>query len=212
MQFFFGMFLADLQNHPPAQQFSINHSWTRRFLPPIVILAGLFLASYPEDKAEWMPWSKSLAILATYIIPTGHDLARFFTAFGVQLIVLGIHFSPRARGLLSNRCFLWLGRQSFAVYLLHGPLIRSVLAYCLYGITLPARTQDENGEWHDGPRLELRGPLLVAVVLPLWFLFMYTCAAMWTKHVDPMCARWTQWIEDYVAVPESEKGGLPAYS
>jgi transcription initiation factor TFIID subunit 11 len=153
-----------------------------------------------------------LFTLARYIIPAGHDLPRFLTTLGIQLVVLGIHFSSPVRDLLSNRYFLWLGRQSFAVYLIHGPLMRSVLAWCLFRAPQLAPTPNRHKEARLAMKLELRGPLVIAFVLPLWFALMYSCAAMWTRWVDPMFARWTQQIERYVTGAESEKGSLPVYS
>src|ERR1700722_9878301 len=110
MQFFFGMFLADLSNHAPIQQWSNTRPWTRTILSPILLFIGLFLASYPEDKPGWARWSAWLKQLSTYILPQGFDTPRFFTAFGLELITLSIHFSPRLKDLLSNRYFLWLGK------------------------------------------------------------------------------------------------------
>ena len=205
MQFFFGMFLADLSNHAPIQQWASTRAWTRTILSPALLLIGLFLASYPEDHAEWMSWSASMYKFSTYIIPEGYDTPRFFTGFGLELVTLSIHFSPCLKDLLSNRFFLWLGKQSFAVFLIHGTLIRWVLAWGVYGVTLPQAFQDENGTWQAGPHLTMRGPLVVALWLPLWFILLYSLANLWVMFVDPVCARWTLAMEKYV-LPENGKG------
>jgi peptidoglycan/LPS O-acetylase OafA/YrhL len=192
------MFLADLSTHPPVQQWSNSRPWTRTILSPLLLILGLCLASYPEKHHEWSSWSSWLKTLSTYILPEGHDTARFFTGFGLEFITLSIIFSPRLKDLLSNRYFLWLGKQSFGVYLIHGPLLRWILAWCLYGITLPAPVQDEKHEWRPGPNLKLRGPLVQAICIPPWLLLLYALAHLWTKYVDPLCARWTAAIEKYV--------------
>jgi len=211
MQFFFGMFLADLSNHAPIQKWSNTRPWTRTILSPILLFIGLFLASYPEDKPGWARWSAWLKQLSTYILPQGFDTPRFFTAFGLELITLSIHFSPRLKDLLSNRYFLWLGKQSFGVYLIHGTLIRWILAWCLYGITLPAPTQDDKHEWHPGPKLKLRGPLVQIICIPPWFVLLYSLAHLWTEYVDPVCARWTVAIEKYVWANANHEMAMPLH-
>jgi peptidoglycan/LPS O-acetylase OafA/YrhL len=198
MQVFFGMFLADLSNHAATQQWSSTRPWTRTILSPLLLVLGLFLASYPEDHPEWSSWSSRLRRFATYIMPEGHDIPRYYTAFGLELITLSIHFSPRLKDLLSNRYFLWLGKHSFGVYLLHGTLIRWILTWCLFGMTVQAPVQDDHLEWHPGPNLEMRGPIVGVICIPLWFLLLYSLAHLWTEYVDPLCARWTVAIEKYV--------------
>jgi len=198
MQLFFGMFLADLSNHAPIQQWASARPWTRTTLSPILLVLGLFLASYPEDHAEWSTWSLRLKIFSKYILPEGFDTPRYFTAFGLELITLSIHFSPRLKDLLSNRYFLWLGKNSFGVYLIHGMLIRWILTWCFYGITIPAPVQNEKLEWRPGPNLKLRGPWVQIICYPPWFLLLYSLAHLWIEYVDPLCARWTVAIEKYV--------------
>jgi hypothetical protein len=208
MQFFFGMFLADLSNHAPVLQWANSRQWTRTILSPLLLVLGLFLASYPEDRAEWSSWSSMMKWLSTYILPEGHDTPRYFTAFGLELITLSIHFSPRLKDILSNQYFLWLGKNSFGVYLIHGTLIRWVLTWCFYGVTIPPPVQDEKFEWHAGPNLKMRGPLVQIICYPLWFVLLYSLAHLWGEYVDPLCARWTAAIERYV-LANREKAQTP---
>jgi hypothetical protein len=210
MQFFFGMFLADLSNHAPTQQWSNSRPWTRTILSPLLLVIGLYLSSYPEDHPEWAPWSAWLKWASTYTLPKGHDTARFFTAYGLELITLSIHFSPRLKDVLSNQYFLWLGKLSFGVYLIHGTLIRWVLVWCMYGISVPAPVQNDKHEWQPGPKLTSRGPLVMTICIVPWFLLLYSLAYLWIEHVDPLCARWTAAIEKYVWTnPNVEKTQLP---
>lgn len=192
------MFLADFQHHEPAIAWTNARPWTKRFLPPIFLVVGLLVASYPEDHAEYTRWSHALHIITTYIMPDNYDKPRFMTSLGLQLIVMGIHFSPRLKDLLSNKYFLWLGKNSFAVYLLHGTLLRWWLVWALYGTTMPQDFKNEKGEMQKGPKLQLRSWPYLVFWIPIWFVAMYFCADLWTKFVDPMCARWTVAIEKYV--------------
>lgn len=207
MQLFFGMFLADLSNHTPAVNWSNARPWIRNILSPLLLILGLGLASYPEEQAEWVSWSFHMQKFSAYFLPQGHDIARFYTAFGLELIALSIHFSPTLKDMFSNRYFLWLGKNSFGVYLIHGTLIRWVLAWCLFGVTLPAPRQNEKGEWHAGPNLTMKGPLVRIFWIPLWFVLVYFLGNLWINYVDPMCARWTVAIEQYIWA-DNEKGQL----
>jgi len=211
MQFFFGMFLSDMSNHQASLDWAAARPWVRRFLPPILMVAGLWLASYPEDHVDWAPWSMQLSTLGSYILLMGQDYARFFTGLGMDLICLAIYFSPWLKNALSTRPLLWLGRNSFAVYLLHGTLIRTLLAWCMFGITVPAQVEQEvegHMEIVDGPFLPSRPAIYEAVFIPMFFVLLYALANLWTAHVDPLCARWTAWFERYT-FNETEKSQAP---
>lgn len=216
MQFFFGLFLADLQTSYPPQTRSrlepdaksASRFRFQNFLGPLLVLTGLVLASYPEDHTEYQQWSRVLQRLSAWILPAGYDVPRYFTAFGLELIVLGIHFSPTMRNLLSNPTLLWLGRNSFAVYLLHGSLIRSVLTWMLYGIRAPREFVGDDGQILR-EQLLMKGKWAVAFWVPVWFCLLYTCAEAWTRVVDPWCARVTVALERYVtdSGAEEKRGG-----
>src|SRR6187402_2231952 len=109
MQFFFGVFLADLSQHPAHQAWCAARKWPGRILSPILILIGLLLASYPEDKAQWMTWSRVMGQASVYIFPADHETPRFYSGIGLIFIALGIHFSASAKNVLSNKYLLWFG-------------------------------------------------------------------------------------------------------
>lgn len=192
------MFLSDLQNHQPAIDWANNRVWTRRYLAPLLLFIGLFIASYPEDHSEYTSWSRALYTFSTWILPEKYDKGRFMTGLGLQVIVMGIHFSPRLKDMLSNKYFLWFGKNSFAVYLIHGMLLRWWLVWACYGITMPQDFKNEKGEMQHGPKLTLKPWPYLVFWIPIWFVAMYSTASMWTKYVDPVCAKWSLAIERYV--------------
>ena len=213
MQFFFGAFLSDLSQHPPHLNWVAARKWPARVLAPILILFGLLLASYPEDKAQWMPWSTFMGQTSVYIFPADNETPRFYSGVGLIFLTLGIHFSPSAKNVLSLKYLLWLGKNSFAVYLLHGAFLRSVLVWMLFGIRTPADIIHEDGSREPGPPLQICGRARWYFWLPIWFVILYSAANLWTKYVDPWCARLTQKLEKYVfEEPQQdqnvEKGGL----
>jgi hypothetical protein len=169
---------------------------------------GLLVASYPGDHPEWIGWSSAMFDLAQYIFPAGVNVGKRYTAIGIDMIILAIYLSPSTKDFLANRLLLWLGKQSFAVYLVHGTMLRVILVWMLYGITGQpweggeASTDDER-EW-----LPIRPRWVIAISIPVWIGLVYAVAAAWTAYVDPFCARMTQKLERAVFV-EDEKGDVP---
>ncbi|CAK7213322.1 hypothetical protein SBRCBS47491_001766 [Sporothrix bragantina] len=205
MQFFFGVFLSEAQNHPASAQFLNQYPKVCRvILCPFFLILGAFIASYPEAHPERVGWSRALQSVLTSILPHGSEYSRFASGFGVQLMAIGLHFSPKMRDVLANRAFLWLGKNSFAVYLLHGPLLRSVLAWLVYGFkTLPDTLDDEGKPVHHSTRFP--GMMHLYVCLMFWIPFNYGMAHLWTTYVDPWCADVTEKFVRYVIRDENEK-------
>lgn len=157
-----------------------------------------------------MPWSNLMLKLSDYIFPSSHpDTPRFYTGLGLTFIATGIHFSDSVKQLLSHKYLLWLGKNSFAVYLLHGTLLRTVLVWMQYGIIAPADIQNEDGTVSEGKHLELGGRLRFWFWIPVWFVLQYWVANLWTGWVDPFCARITEGIEKRVFATEDEEKSVP---
>ncbi|ESZ89506.1 hypothetical protein SBOR_10109 [Sclerotinia borealis F-4128] len=206
MQFFFGTFLSDLSQHPPHTQWLTTVTWPRYYLAPALILLGLIFASYPEGKPELQAWSQSLYNLSFWIFPNDPDIPRYYSGLGLDLIALGIHFSPSCKDFLSHRYLLWFGKNSFAVYLIHGTLLRTLLIWMLYGVSMPTETVNEEGEMVKGV-LRMGGRVRWYTMMLIWFVILYGLANAWTKWVDPWCGRVTQRWERYVFEEDGEVGG-----
>ncbi|MCV5073210.1 hypothetical protein OFB51_24735, partial [Escherichia coli] len=50
-------------------------------------------------------------------------------------VAVCIFLSPSLQNLLSHRLLLWLGHHSFAVYLTHGTILRTLGMWIVYGIS-----------------------------------------------------------------------------
>jgi len=144
--------------------------------------------------------------IAQYIFPPDVNIGKRYSAIGVDMIIFAIYISPSTKHFLANRLLLWLGKQSFAVYLVHGTLLRTVLCWMLYGITgqpwdgdiVDGNGQpilDENGEPLHPHWIPIRPPWVVGISIPAWIVLVYICAALWTSYVDPFCAKMTQKLE-----------------
>ncbi|CAG8983231.1 hypothetical protein HYALB_00002667 [Hymenoscyphus albidus] len=204
MQVFFGAFLSELAQMPGHMAWCSARKWTTRILSPILVFIGLLLASYPEHNPEWMPWSHSMLKASAYIFPKDSETPRFYSGIGLEFIALGIHFSPGIKGFLSNKYLLWFGKNSFAVYLLHGNLLRTLLVWMYFGLKVPADIVQADGKVERAPNLALCGRARFWLCLPIWFVVLYSVANQWTKHVDPWCARMTEKFVGYVTMEEQK--------
>lgn len=213
-QFLYGVILCDIGSEKGFREFINSYPRTRRILLTTLIVSGWYLACFPGENWEWAEWSIQLKNLGDWIIP--HDAASYpkrFTAIGWDLIVTGIWLSPTLQTIFSNKLFMWVGRNSFAVYLTHGTVMKVGLARLIYGwSTSPYRVeQPQTGEGeaieHFIPRSS--NPLVWATAIPLFFVVEYSIAHLWTTYVDSQCARATRWLEDTMfEKEEGEKLGV----
>ncbi|KAJ5689332.1 hypothetical protein N7462_003724 [Penicillium macrosclerotiorum] len=208
MQAFYGMLLSDLSYSATLKNWVENHSYGRKMITIPLTIAGLFIASYPGEHPEWMPWSDWMFNLAQYIFPPDVNIGKRYTAIGVDMIILAIYLSPSTKDFLSNRLLLWFGKQSFAVYLIHGTMLRVILCWMLYGISGQPWEGSEASTDDDRDWLPLRPPWVVAISIPVWIGLVYALAAAWTAYVDTFCASMTQKLERAV-FKEDEQASLP---
>ncbi|KAL6854846.1 hypothetical protein ACO1O0_005976 [Amphichorda felina] len=203
MQFFFGAFMADLQNLDPGT-FSKAQSFSggplRAVLSIVFLLVGLFIASLPDGNFEWQAWSEGLKNFLATILPDKPDFPRSSSGLGLDIIVIGLHLSPLARSILSNRFFLWLGRMSFAVYLLHNQILRSVLCWMIYGFEIPGE-----GE----PLMAVESTVKIFMCIPFYLALTYGSAYLWTTYVDSFCARISERIVSFIKEDNGEKSSAP---
>ncbi|KAK7739642.1 hypothetical protein SLS53_005609 [Cytospora paraplurivora] len=204
MQFFWGTLIADLQNHTPTTQFIIDHRRLTKTLSFILLLTGLTFASFPEGDPDWMPWSRTLLDIMTAMSPENPDYPRFASAIGLECAVLGILLNPGFQKVLSSRSLLFLGRMSFAVYLLHGPLMRTTLVWMLYGVRVPPDHANGVGGM-ELTRLVYPGHLSLFACLVVWLPMVYGVAHLWMMYVDAWCERMSNRLVEFVVLEASEK-------
>ncbi|KAF2799720.1 hypothetical protein K505DRAFT_230374 [Melanomma pulvis-pyrius CBS 109.77] len=210
-QFLFGVFLCDVGSDAAFREFVNSWPKTRRVVHTTLIIVGLYCASYPGERPDFAPWSDQLSSIGWYIFPLDTpNYSKRWTAVGWDLMATGIWLSPTLQELFSNKIFMWIGRNSFAVYLIHGTLLRVVLVRLIYGWSgEPFRVEKVEGQdpiFHWIPRTE--SYFVFAIAIPAWFALLYTCAHLWTTYVDSWCAKATKALEDYMFESEDEKGAM----
>ncbi|TDZ67940.1 hypothetical protein CTRI78_v002548 [Colletotrichum trifolii] len=86
---------------------------------------ALYLLSYPDAAAEWTPGFVTLSSLVPrYYIPLSGWM--FYQSMGAVLLLPCILRSPLLVRLLEGRLPQYLGKVSFSLYLVHGPVLHSL--------------------------------------------------------------------------------------
>ncbi len=176
---------------------------------PLIMLVGLWIGSYPQEHEDWEPWSLWLhqtfvnldapdGEKGSLLVPEGTIAQRRFSSLAVQMCAVAIFLSPVLREALSNKRLQWLGKHSFAVYLLHGTLLRTVGVWIIYGISGEPWQQagiGEDGEPEEQRWLAPRGRTHVYTSVLVFIVLTYAAAWAWMRYVDSACARATAWLE-----------------
>src|SRR5271155_1673306 len=79
--------------------------------------------------------------ILTYAVDPDEHYRWAYTQIGAIFLIFAIHFSPLLRRIYSIRPAVFFGSISFAVYLTHSFLMRSVLVWVVHGV-LPQSSDD----------------------------------------------------------------------
>ncbi|KAJ0341652.1 hypothetical protein COL922a_002091 [Colletotrichum nupharicola] len=91
----------------------------------ITMFVALYFLSYPDASAEWTPGFVLLSSLVPrYYIPLSGWM--FYQSMGAILLLPCILRSPVLVRLLEGQVAQYLGRISFSLYLVHGPVLHSL--------------------------------------------------------------------------------------
>jgi hypothetical protein len=198
-----GMLLAELNaDYGPRAT-----SMLSRPISALMILVGLFLASFPEEHADWMPWSNFVNSVAGLLVPSGGEINRYVISVGTAFIAFGAFFSRDARHILSLPVMNFLGRISFPIYLIHNTLIRTILSWMIYrdsAVKEGLHPVDKQGK----PKYLERGSAMAFVIaIPLFYGILIYTSYLWTIYVDPACGRAVSWLSKK-AFGEHDGSGL----
>lgn len=181
------------------------------FFIPLTLLS-LLMMSFPSERQHYATWSRALLDFTIKFGPTNVEHSRFTPTLGAQLLCFTILSTPILRRVLSLSPFLWLGKISFPLYLLHGSLMRSVLAWLMFsGETLTAF--EEHHEGQEGAVVTMKYPLpsrvKQAIVLPIFFVILGFASHYWSVKVEPHFGVITKRAEEIMFGKETKPSTLP---
>lgn len=148
---------------PPTRQFGTSRSTTgATVLRWAIVVLALYFLSYPDAGAEYTPGFVFLSDwVPRYYIPLSGWM--FYQATGALLLLPCILRSPTLVSLLEGRVPQYLGKISFSLYLVHGPVLHSLgfwimprlfdalgrtLGYAVGYVVLLTVTMYLTGLWH----------------------------------------------------------------
>ncbi|KAJ5469624.1 hypothetical protein N7539_009242 [Penicillium diatomitis] len=172
-----------------------------------MIIFGLFIASFPDENVDWMPWSRAINNLAVLVVPAGGEVNRYVISVGTTLFSFGVFFSQDARQVLSHSIMNFLGRISFPIYLIHNTLIRTILTWLVYrDSAMREGLHPVNAE--GNPKYLKRGGILTFILgLSIFYAALFYTSYLWTIYVDPPCGRLVAWMSEK-AFGETEGAGI----
>ncbi|OAL35211.1 hypothetical protein AYO20_05465 [Fonsecaea nubica] len=172
------------------------------YISPPVILVSLVFMSYPSSFAEAASWSAWLRDFATQYFPSEATsaLERMYGSLGGVLLVFGILISPHARWMLSRPPLLWLGKVSFAIYLIHGMFLRTVFAWALHLGQAKQLVTDHapDGEEYQMERYPLPGSFRRALATVVMAACVGVASHFWNLKLEPLFAKITAKLEGVV--------------
>jgi peptidoglycan/LPS O-acetylase OafA/YrhL len=190
-----GVLLASLTLTPPAPLHLFRLPNRLIHLPLILLPPALLLMSYPSTAPLAAPWSARMTALLAYLPPISEP-SRLLGTVGAALLLACIALSPFARRALTTRPALRLGRGSFAIYLLHGTVLRSVLAWALFA---GADLRDMEVDGPAGPvvvsRYPIPGPVRITFAVLAALAVLGAGVAAWLHWVEGWCGRVAAWVE-----------------
>ncbi|KAH7304686.1 acyltransferase 3 [Stachybotrys elegans] len=200
MLFLCGMLIAELDHirgaHvPPTSSLDQRPNplspsiWGRMmtWLWSLVSILGFYLICQPQARAEITPgW-----IYLSSLIPEWWQDApfRYWQSMGAVIFVLAIGYSPAWQQFFNNAFIQYLGKISYALYLIHGPTIHSLgfmferWAFSLTGI---------EDDWSFNTAFILGAVLSTSMVI--W------CADVFWRAVDIPAIQFAKWVEGRLIV------------
>lgn len=152
-----------------------------------IFILGLYLASSPNTGAANTPGYRLLYRLTPETYPEPH---RFLQSLGAITIVASINHSADLQRAFTNSLAQYLGRISFAFYIVHGPILHS-LGYSIMPNIWLMTGKETDARYCAGFVVGYAICLAVSV----W------AGDVFWRAVDVPSVRFSRWVESRVIVP-----------
>ncbi|KAL1591930.1 hypothetical protein SLS60_011522 [Paraconiothyrium brasiliense] len=198
-----GIILAEFSVSPlPAKLASFPLVST--VLSPALAVFALLLMSFPAGNADAVPWSASLKYMLTVAFPTSvhFSFPRLAGSTGALMLCFAILISPHLRRALSVKALRWLGKLSFPIYLVHGTVMRTVLAWVIFAgqpldaFKLEKPTEEDIANERDTIyRYAQPGTARIFVGIILFTAVTLGASHFWANNFEPVFGKITAWAE-----------------
>lgn len=173
-------------------------SVSRRRLWIATFIIGLYIGSTPNIGYKWTPGYRWLWHLTPKTYPEPH---RFPQTIGAALIVFSINHSPDIQRLFTNPLSQYLGKISFAFYIVHGPILHSLGYSIMPGIwAMTGKTTDF--QYCFGFLIGW----LICLPLSIW------AGDIFWRAVDIPSVKFARWVEDRVLARGAPVSATPSLS
>ncbi|RMZ79463.1 hypothetical protein DV738_g3394, partial [Chaetothyriales sp. CBS 135597] len=172
-----------------------------KFLTAPLCLFSLFLMSYTDIAWDQASWTTVLFKFASRYLPMDNigGYERTYGTIGAIVLIFSIVNSPTMRWLLSRKPLRFLGRISFAIYLLHGIVLRSVFAWVLFfGTNKTEFVATESDEISHEHRYPVPGIVHCGVATVIAGIIILAASHIWNAIVEPWFGQITSVAEDVV--------------
>ena len=193
-----GAALAELRVKHEAQDLPISRSrrsqsvkritlweWVCTATLTLTLLLGLLLAGYPR-----MPPSSSTPLYGPLaaVVSGREEGRRLFYALGAVLVLLSLDRLELLQKFFRSRVALYFGRISYALYLVHGLLVRSIGQWVLNTVWRIRIGGDDNDGKGDGLGFNAKFGLASALFIPV----VVWVADLFERGVERRLVRWTK--------------------
>lgn len=200
MPTFGGILICDLASSTGLQSFAGRQSVVKSLLTSILFIVGLYFLSFPSFAWHWSPWYRWMLPLSLF--PPNATIFNYSCHLGVFFILFSISLSPLLQGIFSHKLLLWVGTRSLPIYLVHGPILRSVFCWVAYAFISPQVIERVNDEGYIVLETVLLGPPTpgrLVLGLTVFVICTIGAATVWHSKVDPWCGRIVKAFEQMCA-------------
>lgn len=143
---------------------------------------GLWMLSFPDEDATSSPGYLTIIANTPSIYWDFNIVARFWLAVGAFLLFLSVTLSPLLQSIFSSHFPQYLGKISFALYIVHGPILYTMGMKLLYSAIE-----------HSGGGLRFAAAFVGSMIVDSAVCFW--AADLFWRHVDVRSVTFAGWLQ-----------------